>query len=79
MMFKIWLLPDVSKPIRCKWVFKTKRDSNDQVERHKARLVVKGSNHKEEINYTETFSLIFTKDSFRIIMAIVVHYDLELH
>ena len=35
-------LPYGSKPIRCKWVFKTKRDSNDQLEGHKARLVAKG-------------------------------------
>ena len=34
-------LPDGSKPIECKWVFKTKRDSNDQVERYNARLVAK--------------------------------------
>ena len=34
-------LPNGSKPIECKWVFKTKRDSNDQVERYKTRLVAK--------------------------------------
>ena len=39
-------LQDGSKPIRCKRVFKTKRDSNDQVERYKARLVAKGFSHK---------------------------------
>ena len=59
--------------------FKTKRDSNDQVERYKARLVVKEFSQKEEIDYIETFSSISTKDSFRIIMLIMVHYDLELH
>ena len=72
-------LPDGSKPIWCKRVFKTKRDSNDQVERYRARLVAKGFSHKEGIDYTETFSPVSTKDSFRIIMAIVAHYDLELH
>ena len=59
--------------------FKTKRDSNDQVDRYKARLVAKEFSQKEEIDYIETFSSVSTKDSFRIIMVIVVHYDLELH
>ena len=33
----------------------------------------------EAINYNETFSLVSCKDSFKIIMALVAHYDLELH
>ena len=35
-------LPQGPKPIGCKWIFKTKRDSNGNVERYKARLVTKG-------------------------------------
>jgi hypothetical protein len=31
------------------------------------------------IYYNETFSPVLSKDSFRIIMALVAHYDLELH
>jgi hypothetical protein len=34
---------------------------------------------REGIDYNETFSPVSCKDSFRIIMALVVHYDLELH
>ena len=49
------------------------------VERYKAHLVAKGFTQKENIDYKETFSPISTKDSFRIIMALVAHYNLELH
>ena len=34
---------------------------------------------REGIDYNETFSLVSCKDSFIIIMALVAHYDLELH
>jgi hypothetical protein len=41
--------------------------------------MAKGFTQKEGIDYTETFSPISCKDSLRIIMALVAHYDLELH
>ena len=73
------LLPEGVKPIGCKWVFKTKRDSQSDVERYKARLVAKGLTQKEDIDYKETFSQVSMKDSFRTIMALVAYFDLELH
>jgi hypothetical protein len=48
-------------------------------ERYKARLVAKGFSKKEGINYKETFSPVSSKDSFRIVMALVAHFDFELH
>ena len=71
-------LPKGSKLIGCKWIFKTKRDSNGNVERYKAHLVTKDFTQKEGIDYKETFSPVSTKDSFRTIMALVAHFDLEL-
>ena len=72
-------LPKGLKPIGCKWIFKTKRDSNGNVKRYKAHLVAKGFTQKEGINYKETFSPVSTKDTFRTIMSLVAHFDLELH
>jgi len=79
---KVWeLVPLLEgvKPIGCKWLFKTKRDFRGNVERYKARLVAKGFTQKEGIDFKETFSLVSSKDSFRTIMDLVAHYDLELH
>ena len=72
-------LPKGCRPIGCKWIFKTKRNSKGEIERYKARLVAKGFSQREGIDYKETFSPVSTKDSFRIIMALVAHFDLELH
>ncbi|KAL6334824.1 hypothetical protein AAG906_021792 [Vitis piasezkii] len=67
------------KMIGCKRIFKIKRDSKDNIVRYKTRLVVKGFTQKEGIDYKETFSPVSSNDSFRIIMTLVAHCDLELH
>ncbi|KAL9273839.1 Retrovirus-related Pol polyprotein from transposon TNT 1-94-like protein, partial [Drosera capensis] len=72
-------LPEGVKPIGCKWIFKTKKDSEGNIMRFKARLVAKGYTQKEGIDFKETFSPVSSKDSFRIIMALVAHFDLKLH
>ena len=72
-------IPKGAKRVGCKWVYKTKFDSKGNVERFKARLVAKGFTQREGINYNETFSHVSSKDSFRIVMALVAHFDLELH
>ena len=70
---------DGVKYVGCKWVFKTKKDSLGNIERHRARLIVKGFTQREGIDYTETFSLVSKKDSLRLIMALVAHFDFDLH
>ena len=72
-------IPKGAKTVGCKWVYKTKHDSKENIERFKARLVAKGFTQREGIDYNETFSSVSCKDSFRIIMALVAHYDLELY
>ena len=49
-------LPQGRKAIGNKWVFKIKINSDDQVERFRARLEVKGYAQKEGIDFNEIFS-----------------------
>ncbi|GJS65004.1 putative RNA-directed DNA polymerase [Tanacetum coccineum] len=78
----VWELAELrkgAKPVGCKWVYKTKLDPNGNVERYKAHLVAKGYTQKEGVDYKETLSPVSRKDSLRIVMALVAHFDLELH
>ena len=72
-------LPYGIKFIGCKWVFKTKKDSQGKIKRHKARLMAKGFTQREGINYTKTFLHASRKDSLRVIMTLVTHFDFELY
>lgn len=72
--------PDGYQSVGCKWMFKTKRDTNGNVDRYKTRLVVKGFTQQSCIDFAETFfSLVSSKVAFHIIIDLVAHYDLELH
>ncbi|KAI5332359.1 hypothetical protein L3X38_022488 [Prunus dulcis] len=78
-VWELKVLPQGCKPIGCKWVYKTKRDSKGAIDRYKAKLVAKGYTQQEGIDYTKTFSPVSTKDSWRVIMALVAHFDLHLY
>ncbi|GJV10081.1 retrovirus-related pol polyprotein from transposon TNT 1-94 [Tanacetum coccineum] len=52
------VLPPGHKPISSKWVYKTKYNPDGTVERLKARLVVRGFNQQERLDYKHNFSLI---------------------
>jgi hypothetical protein len=54
-----WKLVDPlfgTKPLGCRWVYKNKYKSNGSLDKHKARLVVKGFAQKEGIDFEETFA-----------------------
>jgi hypothetical protein len=68
-----------TKRIGYKWVYKTKYDSKGKLDRFKVRFVAKDFTQREGIDYIETFSLVSKEDSFKIVMTLIAHYDLELH
>jgi ATP-binding cassette subfamily B (MDR/TAP) protein 1 len=71
-------LPQGRKAIGNKWVYKIKRDDNDQVERYRARLVVKGYAQKEGIDFNEIFSPVVRLTTIRVVLAMRAIFDLHL-
>nr|GFD31620.1 ribonuclease H-like domain, reverse transcriptase, RNA-dependent DNA polymerase [Tanacetum cinerariifolium] len=54
--WKLATLLDNQKAIGLKWVFKTKRDGNGNIIKHKALLVAKGYVQEHVIDYDEVFA-----------------------
>ncbi|CAL8161835.1 unnamed protein product [Prunus armeniaca] len=69
---EIWELVDrpSDKPvISVKWVYKTKLNLDGSIQKHKARLVVKGYAQKPEIDFNETFAPVARLDPIRTLIA----------
>lgn len=64
-------LPNNFKPIGYERVLKIKSNSRRNVEQFKARLVAKGFPQREWFDFNHTFSSVSSKDSFRIVKALV--------
>jgi hypothetical protein len=58
-------------------VFKLKKDGEKLV-KYKARLVVKGFNQKQGIDFDEIFSPVVKMSSIRVILGLIASLDLEL-
>jgi len=69
------LLED-KKALHNKWVYWLKE--NDDTKRDKARLVVKGFQQRECINFTEIFSLVVKLTTTRSVLSILTIEDLHL-
>jgi hypothetical protein len=54
-----------------KWVFKAKKNAKGEIERYKARLVVKGYSQLPGIDYGEVFAPVARVETIRIVISFV--------
>lgn len=75
-----WELSHLSKEKKAlhnKWVYKVKEE-HDGSKHYNARLVVKGFQQKEGVDYTEIFSPVVKMTTIRLVLGIVAAEDLHL-
>ena len=72
-------LPTGKKHVGCRWIFSVKYKADGDIERFKARLVVKGYSQTYGINYTETFAPVAKINIVRILLSLAVNFDWSLH
>jgi len=69
---EVWtLVPRIPEMniIRTKWVFKNKMDEHGVITTNKAKLVAKGSNQEEGIDYDETYAPVARLEAVRLLLA----------
>ena len=70
-----WSVVDLSsgkKPINCKWVYKMKYNSDESIERYKARLVIRGDEQIEGFDYNESFAPVAKMSSVQIFLVVAM-------
>eukprot|EP00253_Pinus_taeda_P017862 PITA_17862 len=67
-------LPKGKHVIGVKWVYKTKSNIDGKIERHKARLVVKGYKQQHGRNYAEMLTPVAWMETMHAVVAIATQH-----
>lgn len=78
----VWELVDRSscnkKPLQARWVYRVKLTQFGEIERYKARLVVKGFAQRRHVDYEETYSPVAKQETIRALLAVVAKQGLKI-
>ena len=72
-------LPEGKDAIGVKWVYNTKRNSEGKIDRHKARLVVKGYKQQQGKDYDETFAPVARMETVRTALSIAAQHKWKIY
>ena len=62
--------PVHKKVIGVKWIFKIKLNAYENINKHKARLVVKDYSQEPGIDFTDTFAPVSRLDTIKLLFAL---------
>ena len=65
--------------IGAKWVFRNKMDEQGVITRNKTRLVAKGYNQEEDIDYDETYAPVARLEAIRMLLAYASYMNFKLY
>nr|GEZ07536.1 ribonuclease H-like domain, reverse transcriptase, RNA-dependent DNA polymerase [Tanacetum cinerariifolium] len=77
--WELTTLPKGHKAISLKWVFKTKRDANGNIVKHKARLVAKCYIQEHGIDFEKVFAPVARMETIRLLLPIAANNKWEVH
>ena len=78
---QVWSLVDPPRGKRIlssKWVFTIKRNTEGVIQKHKARLVVRGFMQQEGIDFVDSFAPTSKHTTMRLLLALVAKHNLTL-
>ena len=78
----VWFLvpkTDDKNIIGTKWVFRNKIDEDGNIVRNKAKLVAKGYNKEEGIDFDETYTSVARLEAVRLLLAYACMCKFKLH
>lgn len=77
--YRIVKLPRGARAIISRYVWKRKMDRYGRIKVYKARLVARGFQQREGIDYGETFAAVVKPASFRILFALAARLGWKIH
>lgn len=71
--------PSEKPVIGVKWIYKTKLNLDEFVQKNKARLIAKGYSQQPRVDFNETFAPVARLDTIRTLIALVAQKGWKLH
>lgn len=70
--------PGNRKPITAKWLYKIKRNSKGKITKFKARIVAKGFQQQEGVDFHDVFAPVVRWSTIRLVLALAAKYHWPL-